>query len=46
MWNSISLRVDHDKLNTVNSKRTPKITKQRVMTNKPTKIKWIIQNTE
>lgn len=38
-WNSvISLRVDHDKLNTINYKTTPKITKQGVMANKPKKI--------
>lgn len=34
------LRVDHGKLNIVNSKATPNMTKQRVMANKPTKIKW------
>lgn len=41
MWNSIiSLRIDHGRLNTANSKTNPNITKQRVMANKPIKIKW------
>lgn len=40
MWNSISLRIDHGRLNTANSKTNPNITKQGVIADKPIKIKW------